>query len=86
MTRLPAHYDPLSAPEKATAQTTPSRSTIVAHIFKLNPVESAATALSNADLSCSELGNLCNHLRFFKRSYGCRLTPHVHLMLKEVLY
>src|SRR5271165_2969565 len=37
ITRLPGHCDPRSAPVNATAHTTPSRLTTVAHISRLNP-------------------------------------------------
>jgi hypothetical protein len=37
ITRLPGHWSPRLAPVKATAQTTPSRLTTVAHISRPNP-------------------------------------------------
>src|SRR5690242_1086927 len=48
MTRLPGHCDPRSSPENATAQTTPSRLTIVPHIWKSSPLLSAFTAAISA--------------------------------------
>ena len=48
MTRLPGHCAPRSTPEKATAHTTPSRFTIVAHIWLLRPLVSACVAASRA--------------------------------------
>src|SRR5262249_55640081 len=37
MTRLPGHWSPRSEPVKATAQTTPSRFTMVPHMSRLKP-------------------------------------------------
>src|SRR6202040_735574 len=48
MTRLPGHSAPRFTPENATAQTTPSRFTMVAHIWLLSPLFSAARAKANA--------------------------------------
>ena len=44
ITRLPGHCAPRFAPENATAQTTPSRLTMVAHIWLFSPLVSAAVA------------------------------------------
>src|SRR5436309_3063828 len=57
ITRLPGHCEPRSAPENATAQTTPSRSTTVAHIWKSRPLVSTATALTSAAFNCAWLGS-----------------------------
>src|SRR5512134_932453 len=57
ITRLPGHWLPLLVPEKATAQTTPSRSTMVAHMLLFSPLSSASTAASRAALSAAWLGN-----------------------------
>src|SRR5262249_45085738 len=51
ITRLPGHCAPRLAPVNATAQTTPSRSTIVAHIWFFKPLASAALAASKAVFS-----------------------------------
>src|SRR4029079_3260113 len=48
MTLLPGHCAPRLTPENATAHTTPSRSTIVPHIWLLSPLVSAAVAASSA--------------------------------------
>ena len=53
----PATGPPDATPEKATAQTTPSRFTIVAHMWLLSPLVSAATAASRAAFSCAWLGS-----------------------------
>src|SRR5690349_20678431 len=57
MTRLPGHCDPRSSPENATAHTTPSRSTIVPHIWKSRPLLSACTAAISALLSVAYEGS-----------------------------
>src|SRR5438034_4763521 len=51
MARLPGHWAPRFTPENATAQTTPSRLTMVAHIWLLRPLVSVAVALASA--ACS---------------------------------
>ena len=53
ITRLPVHWAPRFAPENATAQTLPSRSTRVAHMFRFKPLVSADTALTRADFSAA---------------------------------
>src|SRR6185503_1061400 len=53
MTRLPGHCAPRSTPEKATAQTMPSRFTTVAHIWLLRPLLSACVAVSSAAFSAA---------------------------------
>src|ERR1700716_1402708 len=57
MTRLPGPRAKRAATEKATAQTTPSRSTIVAHMWLFSPLFSSAVALSSALLSAAWLGS-----------------------------
>ena len=48
MTRLPGHWSPRLSPVKATAHTTPSRLTTVAHICNPNPPFACACAASRA--------------------------------------
>src|SRR5215469_9024801 len=48
ITLLPGHWAPRFTPENATAHTTPSRSTMVAHIWLFNPLVSAAVAATSA--------------------------------------
>ena len=48
MTRLPGHCAPRLTPVNATAQTTPSRSTIVPHMFIFRPLPSALVASDSA--------------------------------------
>jgi integral membrane sensor domain MASE1 len=57
ITRLPGHCAALWFPEKATAHTTPSRFTTVAHIWLLRPLVSACTAAASAVLSWFCVGN-----------------------------
>jgi hypothetical protein len=45
---LPGHCAPRFTPVNATAHTTPSRSTIVPHIWLFNPLDSVAVAAANA--------------------------------------
>ena len=52
ITRLPGHWAAAFTPENATAQTTPSRFTRVAHMWLLRPLVSAATAATRAALNC----------------------------------
>src|SRR5258707_14933783 len=56
MARLPGHWAPRFTPEKATAQTTPSRLTRVAHIWLFRPLVSAAVAAAIAFFSAEKLG------------------------------
>ncbi len=56
MTRLPGHWAPRLTPEKATAQTTPSRLTRVAHIWLFRPLVSAAVAEAIAFFNAEKLG------------------------------
>src|SRR5260370_4812298 len=56
MARLPGHWAPRFTPEKATAQTTPSRLTMVAHIWLFRPLVSAAVAVARAFCSAEKLG------------------------------
>src|SRR5437016_13959626 len=58
MTRLPGHWAARLTPEKATAQTTPSRLTRVAHIWLFRPLVSAAVAEAIAFFNAEELGRL----------------------------
>ena len=51
MTRLPGHCAPRSVPLNATAHTTPSRSTIVPHIWLFSPEVSSIVAWINAAFS-----------------------------------
>src|SRR5215469_2079623 len=44
ITLLPGHWAPRFTPENATAHTTPSRSTMVAHIWLFNPLVSVGLA------------------------------------------
>jgi hypothetical protein len=62
ITRLPGHCAPRSVPENAIAHTTPSLLTTVAHIWKLRPLVSAATALSSAAFSAAWDGRLLQSL------------------------
>src|SRR5438552_15060147 len=55
-TRLIVNSADRSEPENATAQTTPSRFTIVAHMWLLRPLVSADTAATSAALSCACVG------------------------------
>src|SRR4051812_46434628 len=48
ITRLPGHWSPRSSPVNATAHTTPSRLTTVAHICNPNPPFGCACAASRA--------------------------------------
>jgi hypothetical protein len=57
ITRLPGHWAAAFTPENATAQTRPSRFTIVAHIWLFSPLVSAATAAISADFNCEWLGS-----------------------------
>jgi len=50
------HWAERSVPENATAHTTPSRFTAVAHMWLLRPLASADTAAVRAALSCAWLG------------------------------
>ncbi len=52
MTRLPGHCAPRLSPVNTTAQTTPSRSTIVAHMFMFRPLASASVAAASAAFNC----------------------------------
>src|ERR1700704_6106777 len=56
MARLPGHWAPRFTPENATPQTTPSRSTMVAHIWLFRPLVSAAVAVARAFFSAEKLG------------------------------
>jgi len=56
MARLPGHWAPWFTPENATAQTTPSRLTMVAHIWLFKPLVSAAVAVARAFFSAEKLG------------------------------
>src|SRR5437762_14101019 len=56
MTRLPGHWAARLTPEKATAQTTPSRLTRVAHIWLFRPLVSAAVAEAIAFFNAEKLG------------------------------
>ena len=58
MTRLPGHCAPRFTPEKATAQTAPSRFTRVAHIWLFKPLVSAAVAETIADFNAEKPGRL----------------------------
>src|SRR5262249_8511574 len=58
ITRLPGHCAPRSVPEKATAHTIPSRSTMVAHICRFNPLPSATTAVFSAAFSAEYAGRV----------------------------
>src|SRR5262249_48979237 len=49
-------------PENATAQTVPSRATMVAHIFRFNPLASSLTARVRADFSKELSGRLAQLL------------------------
>jgi hypothetical protein len=59
ITRLPGHCEPRFAPVNATAQTMPSRSTIVPHMSRLKPPLPAGSlrAAVNACLSVAWLGS-----------------------------
>jgi hypothetical protein len=56
MARLPGHWAPRFTPENATPQTTPSRLTMVAHIWLFRPLVSAAVAVTRAFFSAEKLG------------------------------
>src|SRR5439155_26476849 len=56
MTRLPGHWAARLTPGKATAQTTPSRLTRVAHMWLVRPLVSAAVAEAIAFFNAEELG------------------------------
>src|SRR5260370_18473132 len=58
MARLPGPWAPRFTPEKATAQTTPSRLTMVAPIWLFRPLVSAAVALGRAVFSAGKLGTV----------------------------
>src|SRR5262245_52446406 len=62
ITRLPSHCDPLVVPENATAQTVPSRATMVAHILRSNPLSSTRTASVRAAFSAAWPGRLAQLL------------------------
>src|SRR5918994_7604876 len=57
ITRLAGHCAARSDPENATAHTTPSRSTMVAHMWLFRPLFSSAVALSSAAFSVPCVGN-----------------------------
>src|SRR5438128_1628612 len=57
MTRLPGHWAARLTPVKATAQTTPSRLTRVAHIWLFRPLVSAAVAEAIAFFNAEKLGS-----------------------------
>ena len=56
ITRLPGHWEPALVPLKATAQTTPSRSTMVAHMCRLRPLASVRVAATRAAFRALWLG------------------------------
>src|SRR5258708_33064464 len=57
MTRLPAPWSPGLLPGKVTAQTTPSRSTIVAHISRLKPPLLDWRAFTKAAFNAAKFGS-----------------------------
>src|SRR5580765_6374571 len=62
MTRLPGHSSPRSLPVNATAQTTPSRLTIVPHMLRPNPPLATFLAAARAALSSAWLGSRLHSL------------------------
>src|ERR1700682_2849091 len=62
MTRLPGHCAPRLTPVNATAQTVPSRSTMVPHIWLLRPLVSACVAVASALCSTLYVGRLLHPL------------------------
>src|SRR5262249_3422273 len=85
MTRLPGHCDARFVPVKATAQTMPSRSTMVAHMFMLRPLPSVFVAATRAAFSFAWLGRALHPLLSPSLSAKAEMAQNVNADASTVI-